>query len=86
LICFWVRGLGCLLELREKANEINHRKNSTDWRAFAVEAVGLLREAGKVFYVKDDLRVFLPAGFLTPAESDCETVFLPDRPGSDLFA
>jgi DNA repair photolyase len=62
-----------------KVGKLNHAKTETDWKSFAESAVKLLRDAGKCFYVKDDLRTFVPKGFLTAAESDCETVFLPDR-------
>jgi DNA repair photolyase len=63
-----------------KVGKLNHVANSTDWKKFCIDAVNILRKAGKQFYVKHDLRAFAPAGFLTTAEADMETVFLPDRP------
>ena len=63
-----------------KVGKLNHVTNTTDWRKFCIDAVEMLRKAGKQFYVKHDLRAFAPDGFLTPSESDMETVFLPDRP------
>jgi hypothetical protein len=63
-----------------KVGKLNHRKSVTDWRAFGSAAVDMIRSADRSLYIKDDLRAFLPAGFLTPAECNPETVFLSDRP------
>jgi DNA repair photolyase len=63
-----------------KIGKLNHIKNSTDWSAFGIAAVNLVRSAGRKLYVKDDLRPFLPKGFLSKSECNPETVFLPDRP------
>lgn len=61
-----------------KVGKLNHMKNTTDWRAFGMAAVELIRAAGKALYVKNDLRQHLPAGFLTAAEADPESLSLPD--------
>jgi len=50
-----------------KVGKLNHSKNDTDWHSFAVRSVTMLRNAGKTFYVKEDLRSFLPGDYLTPA-------------------
>lgn len=63
-----------------KVGKLNHQKSAIDWKAFCVRAVEMIRRAGRKLYVKDDLRVFAPAGFLRPEECNPETVFLPDRP------
>ena len=65
-----------------KVGKLNHQRNTTDWRAFCIASVEMIRAAGRTLYVKDDLRPFAPSGFLRPAECDPETVFLPDRPAS----
>jgi hypothetical protein len=63
-----------------KVGKLNHQKSAIDWKAFCVRAVEIIRGAGRKLYVKDDLRLFAPAGFLRPEECTPETVFLPDRP------
>ena len=63
-----------------KVGKLNHAESQTDWQAFCMSAVEMIRSAGKTLYVKNDLRPFAPAGFLTDAEGNCETVFLPDKP------
>lgn len=63
-----------------KVGKLNHQKSAIDWRAFCVQAVQMIRGAGRKLYVKDDLRLFAPAGFLRPEECNPETVLLPDRP------
>jgi len=62
-----------------KVGKLNHQKSAIDWKAFCVSAVEMIRGAGRKLYVKDDLRLFAPAGFLRPEECTPETVFLPDR-------
>lgn len=62
-----------------KVGKLNHRKSNVDWSSFCVKAVSMIRGAGRVLYVKDDLRPFAPAGFLRPKECNPETVFLQDR-------
>jgi len=63
-----------------KVGKLNHQKSAIDWKAFCVRAVEMIRKAGRKLYVKDDLRLFAPAGFLHPEECNPETVYLPDRP------
>jgi hypothetical protein len=67
-----------------KVGKWNHdpRANATDWTAFGTAAVDMIRRAGRALYVKADLRVHLPVGYLTAAECDMETLTLPDRPAS----
>ena len=72
--------LSCVDEY--KVGKLNHQKSTTDWRKFCIDAVSVLHKAGKRFYVKFDLAAFAPSGFLTPEETDPETVFLPNRPSS----
>lgn len=40
--------------------EIKHICKSTDWAAFGEKAIDLLKRLGKDFYIKDDLKKFLP--------------------------
>lgn len=44
-----------------KVGRWNHdtRANRTDWDKFGREAVSILRTAGKQFYIKNDLAVYL---------------------------
>lgn len=63
-----------------KVGKLNHQKSTIDWNAFCVNAVEMIRKAGRKLYVKDDLRQFAPVKFLYPEECSPETVFLPDRP------
>lgn len=63
-----------------KVGKLNHRANTTDWRAFVVAAAEMIRSGGRTLYVKDDLRPFAPSGFLRPEECNPETVYLQDRP------
>lgn len=65
-----------------KVGKLNHQKSTIDWKTFCVQAIEMIRSAGRVLYVKDDLRLFAPAGFLRPEECTPETVFLPDRPAT----
>jgi DNA repair photolyase len=62
-----------------KVGKLNHHECSINWRSFCVDAVNLIRGAGRKLYVKNDLRPFAPSGFLRPDECSPETVFLPDR-------
>jgi DNA repair photolyase len=68
-----------------KVGKWNHtaEANKIDWKEFAFEAVELLREARKRFYVKDDLRHFLPDGYLTKHEADMNSLNLPERPSNE---
>jgi hypothetical protein len=68
-----------------KVGKLNHVANTTDWKAFCISAVELIRAAGKKLYVKNDLRPFAPVRFLTEAESNPETMFLPDRPSERIL-
>jgi len=40
--------------------EIKHICQNTDWSTFGTEAIDLLKQLGKDFYIKDDLKKFLP--------------------------
>lgn len=46
-----------------KVGKLNHHPlaNKIDWKAFAIEAVELLERRGKTYYVKHDLRKYLPS-------------------------
>lgn len=68
-----------------KVGKLNHTQTAIDWAAFGLAAVSMLRGAGKQFYVKDDLRKFLPAGYLTAAESTADSLNLPERKGLMLL-
>jgi DNA repair photolyase len=59
-----------------KVGRWNHdaRANLIDWKAFGTEAVRILREAGKDFYVKKDLAVHLDG--LTPEETNMDRLAL----------
>lgn len=48
-----------------KVGKLNHHplEKRIDWQRFAVDAVELLESVGAAYYVKDDLRAYLPAGF-----------------------
>jgi len=65
-----------------KVGKWNHdqRANATDWPAFGLAAVDMIRSAGKALYVKADLRPHMPDGYLTESECDMESLSLPDRP------
>jgi len=63
------------------------RANSIDWAAFGVAAVDMIRAAGRALYVKVDLQPHFEAGYLTPEETNMESLSLPDRPKEGtLFA
>jgi hypothetical protein len=62
-----------------KVGKLNHAKSDTDWRAFGIAAVEAIREAGRRLYVKDDLRAFMPDGFLREEECDSNGLSLPDK-------
>lgn len=68
-----------------KVGRWNHdaRANAIDWAAFGRSAVDMIRAAGRRLYVKVDLRPYFPAGYLTTAETDDDTLTLPDRPEAD---
>lgn len=51
-----------------KLGRMNYRKLPVDWTQYVVETAQCLRSLGKSFYVKDDLAVFSPMGFLTADE------------------
>lgn len=65
-----------------KVGKWNHdsRAVGTDWPAFGMAAVEMIRAAGKGLYVKNDLRPFFPPGYLTEKESDMSALELPQRP------
>ena len=69
-----------------KVGKLNHEDSRTDWSRFGLEAVEILRAAGKRLYVKADLRPHLPAGFLSETEADRDAMALPDRPVSRRLA
>jgi len=52
-----------------KVGKLNHIANNTDWAAFSIRAVALLRLMGKQFYIKTDLAKFYPYN-LEPFETD----------------
>lgn len=58
----------------------DRRANAIDWGRFGFAAVRMLRAAGKRLYVKADLRMHLPDGYLTAEEMDQDALTLPDRP------
>jgi len=63
-----------------KVGKLNHQYNKTDWAKFVIDAVNIIRDVGRLLYVKDDLRIFAPLGFLRPEECNPENLFLLDRP------
>jgi len=62
-----------------KVGTLNHEKTETDWNAFAVDAVTMIRNAGKMLYVKRDLRKYLPDGYLTAEEGNQNYLTIQDR-------
>jgi DNA repair photolyase len=52
-----------------KVGTLNHHplSKSIDWRKFATDAVALLTSLGKPYYIKDDLRAYLPAEAQVPS-------------------
>jgi DNA repair photolyase len=71
-----------------KVGKLNHdsRSKLSDWKSFGMAATEMLRKAGKVFYIKHDLQLFMPCAYLSEQERDTETVTLPDRPAArELF-
>ena len=65
-----------------KVGRWNHDARATviDWVAFGKSAVDMIRAAGKALYVKIDLQPHFEPGYLTAAETDMESLSLPDRP------
>lgn len=63
-----------------KVGKLNHRPNDTDWRMFGTAAVEMIRQAGRRLYVKNDLRPYLPDGYLTADECDADSLCLNVRP------
>lgn len=63
-----------------KVGKLNHVKNTTDLACFAKAAVEMIRDAGRALYVKNDLRPFLPAGYLTEDESNADRLSIQPRP------
>ena len=61
-----------------KIGKLNHVANTMDWAKFLRNAVDVLRQADKPFYVKHDLRAFEQAAgvVLTPREKDPTALFL----------
>lgn len=57
-----------------KVGKLNHNalQKTINWTNFGLSAVAILREAKKPFYIKKDLRDYLPKGFLTKQESDMD--------------
>jgi hypothetical protein len=53
---------------RYRLGKMNYRKLPVDWTEYVVETVDLLRSLGKSIYVKNDLAVYAPQGFLTSDE------------------
>ena len=72
-----------------KVGRWNHdtRANVIDWATFGKSAVDMIRSAGKALYVKIDLQSRFEPGYLTAAETNMESLSLPDRPEErTLFA
>lgn len=42
-----------------KIGKLNYVKSDTDWRQFAIDAIGLCENYGKPYYIKDDLAKYL---------------------------
>jgi hypothetical protein len=61
-----------------KIGVLNHTKNETNWPKFLADSVNTLRAAGKLFYIKHDLRAFEKDSgvVLTEKEKDCTALFL----------
>ena len=63
-----------------KVGKLNHKKSNVNWTTFCIDAVNLIRSAGRKLYVKNDLRPFAPVGFLSVNESTADFMALPSRP------
>lgn len=64
--------------------KLNHIPNETDWPRFLRDAVALMRDAGKPFYIKHDLRKFQPEDvYLSPEERDMDHLALKPEAGSE---
>ena len=60
-----------------KIGRLNHVKNNTNWLEFLRESVALLRQHGKRFYIKEDLRAANDNSVqLTAAECDQDSLAL----------
>ncbi len=62
-----------------KVGRLNHYRTDTDWNSFGCRAVAMIREAGKMLYVKDDLRSQMRSFAFRASECEPETMFLPKR-------
>lgn len=72
-----------------KVGRWNHdqRSSAINWLEFGKAAVEIIRSAGKMVYVKDDLRRYFQDGYLTAEECDMNSLSLPDKPREEsLFA
>jgi len=70
-----------------KVGKWNHdtRANVIDWASFGKAAVDMIRGAGRALYVKIDLQSHFEDGYLTPEETDMESLSLPDRPAERML-
>ena len=60
-----------------KIGKLNHVENNTDWAQFLRDAVAIMREARKPFYLKEDLRAYCPPDVqLSPEECDMDYLTL----------
>jgi DNA repair photolyase len=55
-----------------KMNHFEKRYGAVDWGVFLRESVGVMRRAGKPFYIKEDLRKFQGDVILNPEECDSD--------------
>jgi len=73
-----------------KVGKINHNKeieNKINWNEFLIEAVEILRNAKKPFYIKEDLRNFANGFYLSPEEIDMDFLNVPkfEKLKTELF-
>ena len=64
-----------------KVGKWNHDKqgNEIDWEAFGMKAIDIIRKAKKKLYVKKDLQICMPDGYLSVQECDMNILNLPER-------
>lgn len=68
-----------------KVGRWNHSATADliDWRDFGMKAVELVRRFGVDLYVKHDLRICLPRGFLKPEEQETRFLNVVPRPAGN---
>lgn len=70
-----------------KIGKLNHQASNTDWAVFLRDAVAIMREAHKSFYVKEDLRAYCPPDVkLNAWECDMDHLTLKRPPGFSTVA